>query len=358
MEELGFAEVYNMSGGIIGWNAEGLPMSTDVSDNQMDMAEGHYTFVNVTADHTIDVTFAPNILKGDLNGDGQIRSNDAILTLRIAAGLIIPSDDQEWAADMNDDGVVRSNDAILILRKAAGLAAPGALAIASPSRQIAVALAEVYGIAGGSMTVPLNIDNIHVLGGGDVYISYDSAVLQAVDVSPGSHILLASDFSEPGIVRIAFAVADKPSSRTVARIEFSILTDDVSPLELNRLELYDPNALPLDARAMDKKFSSWAIAPKHSALLQNFPNPFNPETWIPYQLKEGSEVAIRIYSLTGELVREIDLGYKSAGLYISQNRAAHWDGRNTSGEKTASGIYFYSIQARGFASTRKMVIAQ
>ena len=66
-------------------------------------------------------TKKPECSKGDVNGDGRVRANDAILTLRIAAGLVDVSPEQECAADMNDDGEVRSNDAILILRRATGL---------------------------------------------------------------------------------------------------------------------------------------------------------------------------------------------------------------------------------------------
>jgi flagellar hook assembly protein FlgD len=91
-------------------------------------------------------------------------------------------------------------------------------------------------------------------------------------------------------------------------------------------------------------------------LLQNFPNPFNPETWIPYQIKEASEVKIRIYSAAGELVRELDLGSKLAGVYVTHDRAAYWDGRNASGEEVASGIYFYSIRAGDFAAVRKLTV--
>jgi hypothetical protein len=92
------------------------------------------------------------------------------------------------------------------------------------------------------------------------------------------------------------------------------------------------------------------------ALLQNCPNPFNPDTWIPYQLKEDSHVVIRIYATTGQLVRTLNLGHKPAGFYMGRSKAAHWDGRNKSGESVSSGIYFYQIQAGEFSATRKMTI--
>jgi len=96
--------------------------------------------------------------------------------------------------------------------------------------------------------------------------------------------------------------------------------------------------------------------PEEFALLQNFPNSFNPETWIPYQLAEEVDVAIRIYNASGQLVRTLNLGYKQAGFYTNKDKAAYWDGRNELGEQVASGVYFYQIKAGDFVSTKKFVM--
>ena len=96
--------------------------------------------------------------------------------------------------------------------------------------------------------------------------------------------------------------------------------------------------------------------PKLTQLLQNFPNPFNPETWIPYQLSEDSPVSLSIYDTTGKLIRTLSLGYQSAGFYHSRGRAAYWDGRNAVGEQVASGIYFYQLTTPSFHQTRRLVI--
>jgi hypothetical protein len=96
---------------------------------------------------------------------------------------------------------------------------------------------------------------------------------------------------------------------------------------------------------------------KKTELLQNFPNPFNPETWIPYHLAEESNVAIRIYNSAGRLVRTLHIGRKEPGFYITKDRAAYWDGRNDAGEYVSSGVYFYELSAGGkFRATRKMII--
>jgi hypothetical protein len=94
------------------------------------------------------------------------------------------------------------------------------------------------------------------------------------------------------------------------------------------------------------------------ALLQNRPNPFNPDTWIPYRLKEDAHVLIRIYATTGQLIRTLNLGHKPAGFYMGRTKAAHWDGQNEAGERVTSGIYFYNIQAGSYSATRKMMVVQ
>ena len=98
------------------------------------------------------------------------------------------------------------------------------------------------------------------------------------------------------------------------------------------------------------------LIPDASSLLHNYPNPFNPETWLPYQLAKSSDVTFSIYSVNGTLVRTLSLGYQDAGVYRSKSRAAYWDGRNAHGESVASGVYFYTLTAGAFIATGKMLI--
>ena len=98
------------------------------------------------------------------------------------------------------------------------------------------------------------------------------------------------------------------------------------------------------------------LTPESTALLANYPNPFNPETWIPYQLAEPAKVTLRIYTIQGAVVRTLDLGHQSAGRYQTRSQAAYWDGKNEVGEPVASGVYFYTLTAGDFTATRKMLI--
>ena len=98
------------------------------------------------------------------------------------------------------------------------------------------------------------------------------------------------------------------------------------------------------------------LMPKETTLLPNYPNPFNPETWIPYHLANATDVQISIYDINGVLVRELDLGHQSVGFYTDRTKAAYWDGRNALGEPVVSGVYFYHLSAGDYSQVRRMVI--
>ena len=106
--------------------------------------------------------------------------------------------------------------------------------------------------------------------------------------------------------------------------------------------------------SLDKQFTTWGKM--KTTLFQSYPNPFNPDTWIPYQLAEDNDVTIRIYNIKGKPICTLRLGEKQAGSYITQKQAAYWDGRNDASSKVASGIYFYTLRAGDFAATKKLVI--
>ena len=99
-----------------------------------------------------------------------------------------------------------------------------------------------------------------------------------------------------------------------------------------------------------------ALLPKETVLLPNYPNPFNPETWIPYRLAEDAFVTLTIYDGRGQVVRTLDVGHQTAAFYETRSKAIHWDGRNEFGEQVASGVYFYHLSAGDYSATRKMLI--
>ena len=98
------------------------------------------------------------------------------------------------------------------------------------------------------------------------------------------------------------------------------------------------------------------LRPPRTEVFSNYPNPFNPETWIPFQLDRAAYVRIVIYDLLGREVRRFDLGYLSAGYYKTRERALYWDGRNDMNERVASGTYFYRLEAGDFIGVHRMVV--
>ncbi len=125
---------------------------------------------------------------------------------------------------------------------------------------------------------------------------------------------------------------------------------------IEQAQVEDDGSLVFQAGIANLQRLLASLVPKETALLPNYPNPFNPETWIPYHLANPSDVRITIYDARGTVIRHLDLGHQREGYYTSQSHAAYWDGRNTVGERVASGVYFYTLTAGDFSATRKMLI--
>ena len=159
-------------------------------------------------------------------------------------------------------------------------------------------------------------------------------------------LLLVFDNRDPGAAGAPTLVGMQLSAAQIDRIEeqidLLIATNDRSPSVL-RVLVYLQQLL-VTAR------------PEKTQLLANYPNPFNPETWIPYELATDTHVRLTIYNTQGVVIRTLELGHQSAGYYVGRDRAAYWDGRNALGEQVASGLYFYQLETDEMSSMRKMVI--
>lgn len=135
---------------------------------------------------------------------------------------------------------------------------------------------------------------------------------------------------------------------------------DVTPETIQRwigiLRVEDDGSAIFDLGIANLEALLASRIPTETRLLLNYPNPFNPETWIPYQLAEATDVRVMIHSVNGSLIRMLELGHQAAGTYKNKSQAAYWDGRNELGEQVASGLYFYTLTAGDFSSTGKMLI--
>jgi flagellar hook assembly protein FlgD len=264
--------------------------------------------------------------------------------------------------DVSGNGTVSAYDASLILRFVVGLISEFPVQqLLSPEQNITprnytVSIPKQSAKAGSKIQVPIVIDDATGLFAGGISISYDASVLKAVDALP-TELLNGSywkaNVSFPGEVRFAFAKTElTQGSGSLLTIEFQVLSESEgrnSPLSFSSVNL--SNSL-----SIGKNDGLVNVQPAKTALLPNYPNPFNPETWIPYKLSQDAPVAIYIYSSNGQLVRKLDLGHQSAGVYVSKSQAARWDGKDSFGQKVASGVYYYTLRVGGFRATRKMVI--
>ena len=163
--------------------------------------------------------------------------------------------------------------------------------------------------------------------------------------------------------QIEETTASAPSSirnRVVNMDSFVIGTQELTPTTIQawitRAQIANDGSIAFQKGIANLQRLLTSITPKRTALLANYPNPFNPETWIPYQLSKPAEVSLTIYAANGKMVKTLVLGHQDAGVYKSRSRAAYWDGRNSIGEPVASGIYFYTLTAGKFSATRKMLI--
>ncbi len=239
----------------------------------------------------------------DVNGDGQVTVIDlAIVALfygtQVPDGISIP-------ADVNDDGTVDLSDL--------------------------TAVAQAIDAAGNAGT--LSIDDMQVVLEA---VAEQANAIEEIAEAP-AHFGTSQHARFAGIAyqNVAAAFADAKY----------LTTDDV---HLGKW-------MPL-LRELLHLLAEMQEIPDTTALLPNYPNPFNPETWIPYHLSKGAEVTLTIYDVSGSTVRSLTLGHQSAGIYESRARAAYWDGRNQHGEPVASGVYFYTLTAGEFTATRKLLI--
>ena len=176
-----------------------------------------------------------------------------------------------------------------------------------------------------------------------------------------------ADVNHDGIINIQDLIVvaqhlgestDAAAPSLIAVIDNGELTSEMVQAWITQAQIEDDGSIAFRQGIATLERLLTLFIPEETALFHNYPNPFNPETWIPYQLAEPAEVTLTIHSVNGTLVRKLALGYQPAGIYQTRTRAAYWDGKNQVGEPVASGIYFYTLTAGDFTATRKMLITK
>ena len=216
-----------------------------------------------------------------------------------------------------------------------------------------------YQMQGNGLPADVNADGV-------VNVQDLVAVANAIDAAA----VLPAKIAEE-VALAAEAAAAREGAAGAPRMPFSSRSEVVSGLTAHRNvaaaladartlgtgDVYLEKWLPLLEELLQVIAEIRAI-PEATALLPNYPNPFNPETWIPYHLAQDANVTLTIYDVRGVAVRTLMLGQQAAGVYESRARAAYWDGRNQIGEPVASSLYFYTLTAGDFTATRKLLIAK
>ena len=198
----------------------------------------------------------------------------------------------------------------------------------------------------------------------DGRVSIVDLVLVAKDLGSDTPANLRTDVNRDGTINIQdlILVAQHLGESTASAAPSAIAIDglELDPAMVQawiaQAQVEDDGSLAFQQGIANLERLLTLFIPEETTLLHNYPNPFNPETWIPYQLAEPAEVTLTIHSVNGTLVRTLALGHQPAGIYQTHSRAAYWDGKNEVGESVASGIYFYTLTAGDFNATRKMLI--
>ncbi len=214
---------------------------------------------------------------------------------------------------------------------------------------------------------PLRVTDINA----DGFVSILDLILVARDFGRNKPINPRTDINGDGSVNILDLTAVARSMDATGPAAPSVLgtNNRISPTVIQawitQAQIENDGSLAFQQGIANLQQLLASLVPERTTLLMNYPNPFNPETWIPYQLAEPATVTLRIYGVSGTLVRTLNLGHQPAGRYHQRNRAAYWDGKNDVGESVASGVYFYtlstestrdSVTAGDFTATRKMLI--
>ena len=253
----------------------------------------------------------------DVNRDDEVNVADLIAIANHIGG----TRNSAHEPDVNNDGTVNSADSQLVIRAA------------------------------------LNNSNSLTDINGDDNVNVEDLVAFAatpVDVNGDTK---TDDDDIKLIARLALnAAANRDAAPAPSQTHATLNAQNLQHLVHQALQRNRFDATYLRGVAALERILESLMIPEESALLNNYPNPFNPETWIPYQLASPAEVTLTLYDVTGRIVRTLNLGHQDAGMYRSKSRAAYWDGRNAQGEPVASGVYFYTLVAGEFTATGKMLI--
>ena len=293
-------------------------------------------------------------LFGDVSGSREVTAFDAALLLKSTVGLFAISD--TVTADVSGDGTISAFDASFILRFVVGIITQFPAQTGGISKVVLaernISIGDVEDLSDGRFAVPILIDEMDGILSGQLELSFDSTKLKPLDVTTSD---LTSDYlfahnAQDGRIRLSFAGAESVNgSGRIAEIIFEPIG-----LEIEAISEIDLISAQLNEGLFGVIISppgGISDVPASYALHQNFPNPFNPETVIYYDLAIRSYVSISVFNQMGQKVATLLDKEMYAGSYF-----AVWNGEDDNGESLASGVYLYRMETEGFVQTRKLVL--
>jgi len=360
-------------------------VATDGSSPERDIdveVDKQYTDIN------FDLKWTGNQHDGELAGDEEIKQ--AWLRADVISDQIIDISDLVFIGkhfgetienapetgpnpDINGDGVVDISDLVFAAKHFGETLFPPTAPLQTADKIKALLQVVPERNDGSAVVVNLILDADTSVYGLQFDLAVQSDKLQLTALTEGSLLKrggnqtfwIAPELNQNAAQRAAISILageERAAKGVLAQIDLRLKDvefGDVATITLNNVTLVDKdgNIFLLDVPPVKMDLEALAL-PERNLLGQNYPNPFNPETWLPYQITADTDVMINIYNVSGQLVRTLDLGRKTPGLYFNQNRAAHWDGRNERGEQVASGVYFYAICAGKFSAVKRMAIVK
>jgi hypothetical protein len=302
--------------------------------------------------------------KGDVNLDGRVDTRDAILCMRIQLGLPLPpllghmhpTMYDRWAADMNRDGAIGEEDALLVLYKSFGRSVPKPV-IHWVGVEALTQVGERMDISADRCMVPIRVEGRPDVCGAQVRLWYDPVLLSPVEIWTGvSGGLVEFCNGEEGTLVASLVSADGlvGSDGCLLWVCFEEKGNlkGRNPVELESIRLFDPSAAPIEVGMQEPLLSTDRMIPEMYGLSQNIPNPFNTCTEILIQIPQARRVVLRIYNLNGQIVRTLVDGPIEAGEW-----RIVWDGRDEDGQAMSSGVYVYRLVGEhGWTKTMKLVL--
>ena len=302
----------------------------------------------------------------DTNCDGVVNIID-LVTVATAFGQVV---DPGAPADTNGDGVVNIADLVTVATHfGEGSTSAGAPALVSRGASVRLSLS-VNRLSADLSEVVVTAESPETIAGYEMRVSMVSPDVVMDRLEPGDLLgsraywmPSAEDTSGSLLAGVRLDLAERaagPSSGVVARFFARSRGEYSAERLLDAVQLRDVKFSDPDGRLLTSRMTrSQLVAPGVvTALHANYPNPFNPETWIPYSLSEASEVSLRIYDARGGLTRTLELGRREAGLHLTRAGSAYWDGRNDLGEMVAGGVYYVELRAGDNISTRRLVLSK